>query len=68
MLNELESHFDKMSKEIHDYDAVADLKRTLVSELEEKCEKLKGKKKSLTDKLKKAEEDWESVTSTITEK
>jgi hypothetical protein len=38
------------------------LKRNLIGELEDKCDKLKSRKKGLAEKVKRAEEDLEAVT------
>lgn len=51
-----------MKEQMAEYSGTVDLKKALVAELEEKGEKLKIKKKSASERLKRMEDDVESLT------
>lgn len=51
-----------LKEQMAEYSGTVDLKKALVAELEEKGEKLKIKKKSASERLKRMEDDVESLT------
>ena len=61
LLKELEGSLIRLQEEGAQYGATSEIKKTLAFELEEKCQKLKSKKKTQSEKIKKLEEDIDNL-------
>ena len=51
-----------MQEEAAEAGATSQLKKSIAQELEDKCQKLKMKKKSLSERIKKIEDDGQTLT------